>query len=268
MAKGIIKALSHMSSSALGLLFRIAAPRNSSVLVPTDGSLVRRIDTRGGRVEVTVPRKLLSLWGSVVVGGRRVYVLNSAKDVNARTLSIVRRRDSLCRMCYLATGGEIGRLTRRTRGFRPTTMIITGRTRCSRLGGLLDSRPSVGICTNTRTLYSVIRTRPVSVILTSVMNFSNLRPAVRTVGTHGGVYLTGGRALIITNRLVYGLTRRCRIPVLPISDRRDTVFRDLINRNSGRMRGLLLAYSNNPFHGFARRRLRGIATTSTLGRPA
>lgn len=191
-------------------------------------------------------------------------MLNSAKSVNARTLRMVRRRPSLCRMCTLATGGGISLLTRRTHGFRPRIIIVTGRSGCKVLGRTLTSLP-VGICTKTRTLYRIMRTRPVSVMLATVINCTNLGPAVGTVGTQGAVTLTGGRALIITNRLVATLTDRCRAPVLPMSSRRSTVFRYL--RVGGPIRGIVLATSKNPFHAFAVRRLRAIAGRRTLGRP-
>lgn len=208
-----------------------------------------------------VPRGALCFGG--VVGGR-VTVLNSANSVNARTLRMVRRRPSLCRICTLATGGEISLLMRRTHGFVPRTMIVTGRRGCLRLGRTLDSLP-IGMCTKTSTLSRVIRSRPVSVMLTSVMKCTKLHPAVGTVGTNGTVTLTGGRALIMTKRLVGTLTGRCRVPMLPISSRRSTVFRYL--RVGGQLRGIVLATSKKPFHACAVRRLRAIAGTRTLGRP-
>lgn len=199
-------------------------------------------------------------------GGGRVTVLNSANSVNARTLRIVRRRPSLCRPCTLATGGQIRLLVTRTEGFRPRIIIVTGRTGCTRLGRTLDSLP-VGICTNASTVYRVIRTKPVSVILATVIKCTKLGPAVGTVHTHGTVTLTGGRALIITNRLVGRLTRRCHAPVLPMSSRRSTIFRYLTKRMNGPVRGIVLATSNNPFHACALRRLGAIAGARTLGRP-
>ncbi len=192
-------------------------------------------------------------------------MLNSANSVNARTLRIVRRRPSLCRTCILATGGHIRSLVRRTQHFRPRTIIVTGGRGCTYLHSTLTSLP-IGICTNTSTLYRVIRRRTISVILATVINFSNLRPAVDTVGTKGVVTLTGGRALIITKRLVGNLTGSRRITVLPISSRRSTVFRYLAKRIDP-VRGVVLATSKNPFHAFASRRLTAIAGTRTLGRP-
>lgn len=200
------------------------------------------------------------------VGGGRVTVLNSANSVNARTLRIVRRRPRLCRMCTLATGGGMSVLVTRTQGFRPRTIIVTGRRGCSRLGRTLESLP-VGMCTNARTLYRVMRSKPVSVILATVIKCTKLGPAVGTVHTHGTVTLTGGRALIMTKRLVGMLTRRCHAPVLPMSSRRSTIFRYLSNRIKGPIRGMVLATSNNPFHACALRRLRAIAGIRTLGRP-
>lgn len=193
-------------------------------------------------------------------------MLNSANSVNARTLRIVRRRPSRCRTCMLATGGHMRRLVTRTHEFGPRTIMVTGRSGCARLGRTLTSLP-VGMCTNTSTLYRVIARGPVSVMLATVIKCTKLGPAVGTVQTHGPVTLTGGRALIITKRLVGGLTHFDNIPVLPISSRRSTIFRYLTNRVNGRVRGIVLATSKNPFHAYAVRRLAAIAGTRTLGRP-
>lgn len=126
---------------------------------------------------------------------------------------------------------------------------------------------SMGVMDRVNNLVRLTEVRRSSVLIATVMKVVKVEPAVRTVLTNGSVTLTGGRALMATKRLVVPLTGRFNIRVLPMSDRRDTVFRTLRKRGERRVRGLLVATSNNPFHKGGATSLRGIALRSALGRP-
>lgn len=200
-------------------------------------------------------------WGAV--GG--LSLLNSANSVNARSLSIYHVRN--CGIGYLATGSDMSGVRTRVHRFGPRLIYVVSSSTTRRLGAGITSL-SIGIISNVRNLVRYTICSNTSAILGSIINVVNLRPALRTVGTGGAVTLTGGRALITNNRLIAGLTGRGNISVLPISDRRSTVFRTVRNDPHGRtVGGVVLATSNKPFFNGGLSRLRGIATTSTLGRP-
>ncbi len=190
-------------------------------------------------------------------------VLNSAKSVKARTLRITEH--SKCRIATLTTNKGVSLLRGRTHRFGIGTITIFGRGGTTRLGVGLGSA-SVGILDNTSNIYALTRVS-YSVILGSVINVTKLHPALTTVDTNRSVTLTGGRALIANNSVMGHTTGRGNIGVLPISDRRSTVFRSLRNTPSNSLGGVLLATSNNPFLNGATGSLRGIAMGSTLGRP-
>lgn len=126
---------------------------------------------------------------------------------------------------------------------------------------------SIGMMDNVSKLLRMTERPRSRVLIATVIKVVKVLPAVRTVGTKGSVTLTGGRALIATKRVVVPLTGRGKISVLPISDRRDTVFRSLRKKRRGTLRGVLLATSNKPFEKGGLRSLTGVRMRSTLGRP-
>ncbi len=150
--------------------------------------------------------------------------------------------------------------------------------------GLRDRLPdSVALCGNRRNLIRLTH-RSTSVILYTIINVTKLHPILTTVRDKGSVTLTAGRILITTNRTMVGGEHRYNIEVLPMSDRRDTVFRSLrsdlcvpryITSESAPcshlsrdvMGHLVLATSKNPFTSRPGMSFSGIALSRTLTRP-
>lgn len=191
--------------------------------------------------------------------------MNSANSVKARDLSITHGHK--CHIETLSTFSGIGGVRRRVHRFGPSITTLISRSTTGSLGIHMTSADA-GVLSNSRKIYRYTTCSGSSAMLGSIINVTKLRPALATVGTRGGLTLTGGRALITNNELIVSATTERGMSVLPISSRRSTVFRTLRKGPSGEtLGGVVLATSNNPFFNGATRRLRGIAIGSTLGRP-
>lgn len=181
-------------------------------------------------------------------------------------------------MITLITNGGIAHVMRRYLRFSPHCTMVSSRTDTGLLGAVLRRRNDhARILDKRRTTYSVTTLRSISRIVTTVINTTKLLPALTTVHTNGAVLLTGGRSLIAYKHLFVSTMGRDGTRLLPISDRRGTVFRDLprpvrrglkcTSLRRGNIISVLLAKSNNPFHRAPLHSLTAVAPSRTYHRP-
>ena len=197
---------------------------------------------------------------------KRIAILGSTGSIGTQTLDVVREHADEYEAYALTAGHNAELLIAQAREFHPEVVVIADESRYETVREALADLP-IKVWAGAEAIGDAASLQDVDVVVTAMVGFAGLRPAVAAIEAGKTIALANKETLVVAGELITELAVKHRAPILPVDSEHSAIFQCLVGEDGNAIDKILLTASGGPFRTTPIEELAGVTAARALKHP-
>ena len=194
-----------------------------------------------------------------------VSVLGSTGSVGRQTLDIVEHLQ--IPVAALTAGGNVERMVRQCRKFRPALAVMATQTAAEALKAELSDMP-IEIAWGEAGLIKAATIPQADCIITAIVGMLGLKPTLAAIREKKRIGLANKETLVCAGELVMAETKKYGAEIIPVDSEHSAIFQCLMpSLETRQVKRIILTCSGGPFFGMTKEELKKVTKADALRHP-
>lgn len=196
---------------------------------------------------------------------KKIAILGSTGSIGTQTLEVVRKNPEL-QVAALAANGNVERMEKQIREFRPSTVAMWTEEAASELRVRVADL-GVRILRGMDGLLEIAQQPESQVLVTAIVGMIGIRPTIAAIQAGKDIALANKETLVTAGHIIMPLARERGVSILPVDSEHSAIFQSLNGEPTDRIEKILLTASGGPFRGKTREALAEVRVEDALKHP-
>lgn len=197
---------------------------------------------------------------------KRIAILGSTGSIGTQTLDVVREHADEYEAYALTAGHNAELLIAQAREFHPEVVVIADESRYETVREALADLP-IKVWAGAEAIGDAASLPDVDVVVTAMVGFAGLRPAVAAIEAGKTIALANKETLVVAGELITELAVKHRAPILPVDSEHSAIFQSLVGEDGNAIDKILLTASGGPFRTTPIEELANVTAARALKHP-
>lgn len=196
---------------------------------------------------------------------RNIAILGSTGSIGTQALDIIRANQTTLRAHTLTAGANYQLLIEQALEFTPDTVIIAREEYLPLVQEALASLP-IRVLGGAKAIEEAVTAEPIEVVLTAMVGYSGLRPALAAIRSGKTIALSNKETLVVAGEMIMPLARACDARIIPVDSEHSAIYQCLIGETTTPEK-LILTASGGPFRSLSAEELKSVSVAQALKHP-
>jgi 1-deoxy-D-xylulose-5-phosphate reductoisomerase len=196
----------------------------------------------------------------------RIALLGSTGSIGTQTLDVVSRYPEEFKIDILTAASNVNLLTAQARKFHPDSVIISEKKHYKQL---IDNLAGTGIkvYAGNEAMEEVISLSSANVVLTAIVGYSGLRPAIAAIKAGKKIALANKETLVVAGEIISRLASVSGSDIVPVDSEHSAIFQCLAGEEHASVEKITLTASGGPFLNVPLEKLKDVGPSDALKHP-
>ena len=197
---------------------------------------------------------------------KQIAILGPTGSIGTQALEVIARHPDLYEVYALTANNQAERLIEQARKFHPDTVVIANKEKYAQVKNALAGQP-VKVYAGEDAIAQVAEAAPVDVVLTAMVGYAGLKPAIHAIRAGKVIALANKETLVVAGELVRDLAMQHKAPVIPVDSEHSAIFQCLVGETGNPIEKIILTASGGPFRSYTRQQLEQAGKDAALHHP-
>ncbi|MDR1403379.1 MAG: 1-deoxy-D-xylulose-5-phosphate reductoisomerase [Tannerellaceae bacterium] len=197
---------------------------------------------------------------------RKLAILGSTGSIGTQALEVVNEHADVFEVYALTANNQVDLLIKQARRFLPEMVVIANEDKYPQLKDALADLP-VKVWAGTDAIAQVVEAEPIDMVLTAMVGYSGLKPAIAAIKAGKAIALANKETLVVAGELITSLAAQNKTPVLPVDSEHSAIFQCLAGELENPVEKIILTASGGPFRTKTMEELATVTKAQALKHP-
>ncbi|MDR3143004.1 MAG: 1-deoxy-D-xylulose-5-phosphate reductoisomerase [Tannerellaceae bacterium] len=197
---------------------------------------------------------------------RKLALLGSTGSIGTQALEVVNEHPDRFEVYALTANNQADLLIEQARRFLPEMVVIANEDKYPRLKEALAGLP-VKVWAGTDAIAQVAEAGPVDMVLTAMVGYAGLKPAIAAIKAGKAIALANKETLVVAGELITSLAAQHKTPLLPVDSEHSAIFQCLAGEWGNPVEKIILTASGGPFRTKSAEELATVTKAQALKHP-
>ena len=202
----------------------------------------------------------------MVTKKKQIAILGSTGSIGVQALEVVAEHPSLFDVEVLTANNNSLLLIEQAKKFNPNMVVITNEKKYKEVNEALFDL-GIKVFAGEQSLEEVVEGENIDVVLTALVGYSGLKPAIRAIKSGKNIALANKETLVIAGDLISRICQEHGTQIYPVDSEHSAIFQCLIGEASNPIEKIYLTASGGPFRGMKIDELSGVKKEAALKHP-
>ena len=197
---------------------------------------------------------------------KHLVILGSTGSVGVNTLDVVARFPERFRVVGLAAGGDVARMERQARRFRPQVVALADEKAAATLSRKL-SPLGIEVLAGAQGVIDVARQVAADRVVSAIVGGAGLAPTWAAIHAGRAIALANKETMVMAGALMMAAARKQGVPILPVDSEHSGLFQVMTGARRAEVARVILTASGGPLIDFSAAMKRQVTPKQALAHP-
>lgn len=197
---------------------------------------------------------------------KHIAILGSTGSIGKQALEVIESNADYFEVEVLTAQNNADLLIEQAKKFKPNAVVISNEDHYEKVKAALIPL-DIKVFAGENALASIVEMDTIDLVLTALVGFSGLKPAIKAIQSGKNIALANKETLVVAGELVTRLAREKGVNIFPVDSEHSAIFQCLVGEFLNPIEKVILTASGGPFRGKKREELKNIKKEQALKHP-
>lgn len=197
---------------------------------------------------------------------KNIAILGSTGSIGTQALDVIEQNPDLFEVEVLTAHSQVDLLIQQAKKFRPNAVVIVNDDHYNSVYEALDPI-DIKVYAGQKALDQIVQMGTVDMVLTALVGFAGLSPALEALKAGKAVALANKETLVVAGELVMEAAMKSAVPIIPVDSEHSAIFQCLVGEEHNPVEKIILTASGGPFRTKSLEEIEKVSLKEALNHP-